>query len=622
MKLQRLKYGKTRPCGKIKEMMENDLRRGFTGHLDEMAPDIMINDDIFGKNRRVLGKTAMDLGTNYVDPNLAGEYMWWNCESQGNWMDGFVRSAFITDVPEMQAKAKEKLQHYIDTIDEDGYFGIYKPGSRYAEGCESGELWAQSAMLRAITAYYEYTGDKAYLDIIRRSADLTMQGYPMDKSRPFNSSLEPDDMACGGISHGLTVTDTFYFLYKETGEKKYLDYAVWMYKSASAENKFASDIPLRNLLDENYRFKAHGVHTYEHLRSLSMAKYFGNDEIYSKAFDGYMKKAEPCICPSGGPTGDEHINEHHADASNYGYEYCSIHELFHSLSFLTELSGDMKYADKAEWLFYNAALGAHHPNDSSVTYLKTDNCYRLCSTFIPKTGEEEIRSHHGYKYSPVHQDTAVCCVPNAARLYPYFYGYMWSKTETGFLKSYYGASVLEDEINGIHIKVTENSEYPYCGKLNFSIECSESAEFTLSFRVPSWCKSLKVSEDYIRENNIISITKVWKDDSLDIEFAYETQTHRDNLGDIYYTYGPMVMALPIKSREKITKEYPFAGAFDREYTAADDLYLKLKPASEKAPIVENGTVMAEFLNIETGEKSTVPLVPMCDTVLRRITFTL
>ena len=39
--------------GWIKQQLAENLN-GFTGHLDSLAPDLIINDDIYGKDR--LGK--------------------------------------------------------------------------------------------------------------------------------------------------------------------------------------------------------------------------------------------------------------------------------------------------------------------------------------------------------------------------------------------------------------------------------------------------------------------------------------------------------------------------------------------------------------------------------------
>ena len=535
-------------------------------------------------------------------------------------MDGFVRMALITDVPEMREKALEKINHYINTIDENGYIGIYTEDSRFQQGHESGELWAQSAILRTLTAYYEVTGQKDILDIIIKSAELTMENYPQGKSRPFSADNEPEGTSCGGLSHGLTIVDTFYFLYKETGDKRYIDYAVWLYESCSSEPIFHSDIPLPRMLDDGYKLKYHGVHTYEHLRALALARYFGGKAEFTKGYENYLKKLAPCICPSGGPTGDEWINEHYADATKYGYEYCSIHELLHSYCLLMELSGDISYADEIEKLFYNAALGAHHPSESSITYLKSDNSYAMRSVFQFDEKNQEGYVHYGYKYSPTHQDMAVCCVPNACRVFPYFYGYMWNKTETGFIKTMYGSSVLNDEFGGTNVTITEESSYPYSGELKFNVKAEKPVVMTLSFRIPSWCQSFSVSADYKQEGSVISINKEWSDDTVEINFHFSVTKHSDLLGDVYFTNGPLVMALPIEDTESVVREYPIGNFFDKEYEPVDKSFLDLAVFGDGDLKTHGEDISVLVKNIKTEEIERKTFVPMGKTNLRRVTF--
>ena len=39
-----------KPCGWIKEQMQKDLK-GFVGHLDQLVPELMIDDKIYGEHR-------------------------------------------------------------------------------------------------------------------------------------------------------------------------------------------------------------------------------------------------------------------------------------------------------------------------------------------------------------------------------------------------------------------------------------------------------------------------------------------------------------------------------------------------------------------------------------------
>jgi len=48
--------------GWVADQMRMDLASGFVGHLDRLAPDLLVDDDIFGADRLTAGLTAKDLG--------------------------------------------------------------------------------------------------------------------------------------------------------------------------------------------------------------------------------------------------------------------------------------------------------------------------------------------------------------------------------------------------------------------------------------------------------------------------------------------------------------------------------------------------------------------------------
>lgn len=49
-KYQPLRLGEVKPTGWIKAQMLQDLR-GFSGNLDQLVPDLIRKDDIYGKDR-------------------------------------------------------------------------------------------------------------------------------------------------------------------------------------------------------------------------------------------------------------------------------------------------------------------------------------------------------------------------------------------------------------------------------------------------------------------------------------------------------------------------------------------------------------------------------------------
>ena len=161
--------------------------------------------------------------------------------------------------------------------------------------------------------WYEATGDERALTAVRRAVDVTMRAYPLGQSHPFDVE---DDFA--GVGHGLVFTDILDRLYQLTGETQYLAYAPWLYEEYNRQPLSQNDIQISHLLDPDYRFKAHGVHTYEHLRSLLTAAYATEDSLLDSALAAALAKLETCLTSSGAPIGDEFIAGREADTSGPG----------------------------------------------------------------------------------------------------------------------------------------------------------------------------------------------------------------------------------------------------------------------------------------------------------------
>ena len=206
-------------AGWIRDRMCRDLGEGFTGNLDLLVPDLIVKDDIYGKNRRGEKTWTPKLGILEEESDMQPQHAWWNSETQSNWLDGLLRTSIMVGDDEKVRKAVKFLEERIATQEEDGYIGIYKKEIRYSQGTENGELWVQTTLMRALLAYYEYTKDDQILEKIKKALDLTMERYPIGESRPFSTEKENLSTCCGGLSHGLTITDAYLELYRITHEK-------------------------------------------------------------------------------------------------------------------------------------------------------------------------------------------------------------------------------------------------------------------------------------------------------------------------------------------------------------------------------------------------------------------
>jgi DUF1680 family protein len=609
---QPMPFGAIKPTGWLKEHMQNDLN-GFVGNLDKLVP-ALINDPIYFTGRLTNSSKTKDLG-NLKAGDMAGDeqYKWWNSETQSNWWDGYIRHVFLLN----DAKGIEKVKQYVAGIlatqDADGYIGIYDKELRYHFSTENGELWSKATLYRGLLAYYEATKDEKVWKALVRAVDNVMQNYPINNSSPFNSGTNFN----GGVSHGLTFTDVLDRMYFHTNEAKYYDYAVFLYTDFSATYQSEEDVQLKNILNPDYKLKSHGVHTFEHIRPLIVAAYASAQPELKKVLAIYLKRIKAVTSISGGAIGDEWIAGRTADATHTGYEYCSLQELLDSYALCYQKSGLNFYGDAIEQLFYNAAQGAHHPEHSSIAYLKTDNSFEMMGT---KNGEEEHdRKQTRYKYSPAHQDIAVCCNPNAGRITPYFIQNSWMReNDTTLVATLLMPNVLETEIAGTTLRIENTSHYPYENKLNYTLHLSKPQRLKFKFRNPTWAEAVISNEAFVIENGFIVVEREFApNDAIQLSFETHISVKKDNQQKHYFTYGALMYAMPIAAKEIKGRVY-LDGLNDLMYEPTSSIRYSFLTTAEHQ--IVGGKLQTQLLNQRSKKPENVELIPLGKTILRQVTF--
>ncbi len=611
-KYQLLPFGSIKPNGWIKVQMQKDVN-GFVGNLDQLVPDL-INDPIYGSGRLQKHSKSKELG-NLKEGDAEGseQYMWWNSETQSNWWDGYIRNVILLDDKAGLEKVKKYVYSILATQDPDGYLGIYDDELRYKFNSENGELWSKTTLYRGLLAYYEYSKDKKVWDALVKAVDNVMQNYPINASSPFSSGEKFN----GGVSHGLTFTDVLDKMYQITGDKKYAEYALFLYQDFSKTYQSEKDVQLTNILNPNYKLQSHGVHTFEHLRPLIVAAYATKNVELQKALAIYIQRLENATTITGGPIGDEWIAERIPNATRTGYEYCSIHELLDSYTVLLQKLGQAKTADEIETIFYNAAQGSRDTKHSCIAYLKTDNSFEMLGT---KNGEiEPDRKQTRYKYSPAHQDVAVCCNPNAGRITPYFIEKSWLKEGNNTLvAAILSPNIVETTIENNPIRIEEITEYPFKNKFVFKIQNSKNSNFKLKIRKPVWATHIKTTEKFTLENGFIVLDRKFaKEDQVTIEFKASIIVKEDANNEKYFTYGAQVFAKPIAAIEHKGKIYK-GDFYDVTYSPIENT--KYQFIENNNAKFENDKINVTLKNTTTNQLENVVLVPFGQTVLRQVSF--
>lgn len=621
-----LPTGSNKPNGWILDIMKEDLETGLVGALDELYPGIQ-KDDLYNTARRGGIEDVPEMG-DLVLTGAAWEasIMWWNAETIGNWWDGFVRHAFLTDNQKSIRESEEIVENLLASQDEDGYIGIYKENLRYQHTGSNGELWAQTTAFRMLLAYYEFTNDERVLDAVERAMEVTMTNYGENSRNPF--LLEN---AFGGVTHGLMMTDVCETLFRITGKQEYQDYAVFLYQAFSTYsiNRSFNDLRYPYLMEKDSAFTGHAVHTYEHFRTLLNAYYATGYVELEEAYSNALHKLDAVLLPSGAGHGNEWIAGVEADPTFTSTEFCTMLELRNFFGSAFQKTGDVSYADQAERLTFNGILGFRNEDGTAITYGKPDNAYILDGHHHGEEGKSEDTR---YKYSPTHSEPAVCCAPNYARNFGYYIDYMWMKTERGLAALMYGPSTLMTRINGVDVTIIQETNYPFEDQVKFTIRVSEESTFTLKFRKPSWSTSTELSgagAEISEDDSYFSVTKAWSGtEELSLVFENDIKLKHFDEDDIYVQRGPLVYSYPIPHREEVIKEYDNSKFSDYYVYPVDDTFKELM-LSDEFELVEltepkythySGKLpVAPLINV-SGNGKNYQLVPMGTTKLRRVTF--
>ncbi len=612
-----LPAGAIQPGGWIKQQLKQDLTEGYIGQFDQVHPTV--THDVFTRpERRSKRKFSM-------------RKEWWSGEHEGYWKDAVTRMAFLTGEQAYIDRATGWINELLDSINDAGYIGIYEDcneaGCRFNHSRGNGELWVTSRMLMALLAYYEYTGRQEVLTAAEKAVQLVMDHY---RNRNYFAVTSKG----GGVSHGIGFFENLEWLYRITGKRQYLTFAKKLYSDFNKVDVRDDDLQTSNLLKEDLLFKSHGAHTAEGLFVPQMIASLKKEEKYDEAATHVLEKLDTHTTPSGAMRCDEWIKQRLGTADER-YEYCGIAEMVSPLNKMISFTGDFSLADRIETMTFNAGQGSRLPVLKALSYLTKDNRIKI--------NHREIVKRENYDAAHM---AAACCVLNGGRLMPYYVEGMWMKDpqKDGLIAALYGPNTLDTKIAGVPVQISEDTHYPFNDTVTFTIQPGKPVSFPLTLRKPFGCEvsAVKLPENARLEEkpDRLVLENTWKPgDQVEIVFNFTVNKIQQpasktvkNKG-IYFKRGPLVFALPFDHRIKKVKEYRNSGyhryrirATDRSgwnYTIQPANPVEFVPGTPEemnTPWEKPVLHMKVWLKNKKGTLEPFNLVPMGNTVFRRVTF--
>ena len=140
------------------------------------------------------------------------------------------------------------------------------------------------------------------------------------------------------------------------------------------------------------------------------------------------------------------------------------------------LKGQSKYADVMELALYNGVL--------SGISLSGDHFFYQ-NPLASESGSDRT-SWIGLS----------CCPTNLARIFPQIGGFVYAQSKNQVLVNLYAAGDATLKMtDGSALKLTQQTEYPWNGKVRLSVNPDKSSDFSLNLRVPGWALGQPVPSD-------------------------------------------------------------------------------------------------------------------------------
>ncbi len=432
-------------------------------------------------------------------------------------IEGAAYSLSVHPDPDLERQVDELVELIAAAQEEDGYLYAARtadpdnpaPGAgpeRWSRLNGSHELYNAGHMYEAAVAYYQATGKTAFLDVAVKNADLLVRTFGPDKRRDYPGHQE--------VEIGLAK------LYRTTGNRTYLELAKFfldMRGRGQAGEPYAEDTPFaiynrkpymqaHKPVLEQKEAVGHAVRASYMYTGMADVAALGGYPEYISAIDRLWENVVFKKLYLTGGIGARHTTEAFGDAyelpneSAYTETCAAVGNVFWNLRMFL-LHGDAKYIDVLERTLYNGAL--------SGVSLEGD-CFFY---------QNPLASNGGRVRSPWFEVS--CCPGNITRFLPSVPGYIYAQERDALYVNLFIQNTAEIEFQGQTIRVRQETEYPWDGKVKISLFPEKGMAFTLKIRIPGWALDLPVPSDLYKYGELSPEPPALKINGLPVEIDLE-----------------------------------------------------------------------------------------------------
>jgi hypothetical protein len=470
-------------------------------------------------------------------------------EDMGGWYDGFcpgasfgqyvsalARFAAATDSEPTRAKVNRLVTGYGQTVDPSGKFfvDLRYPGYTYDKlvcGLLDAHTWAKTpnavAVLHATTrAAQPHMAERALTAEEQHERPHKDESYTWDET--------------------YTMAENLFLAYERTGDRQFFE----MGKRYLLDRTFFDPLSQgQNILP--------GLHAYSHVNALSsgMQGYLKlGDRKYLRAVTnavdwiwqdqsfatGGWGPNEGFVEPAKGQLGASISTTHRSFETP-----CGAYAHFKVMRYLLSLTGDARYGDSLEQVFYNTVLGAKPIREDGWSFYYSDY------------GHSGHKTDHRIVMDspwPWDRDSRWPCCSGTLPQVAADYGIStYFRARDGVYVNLYVPSKLSWAVDrSTSCKLTQQTAYPRENLVALRVDPSSSREFSIYLRIPAWAgsnTSISVNGKRLTADltpaSFYKVRRTWKrGDLVELELDQRVSTRpidRQTPDQVAVVRGPLVL---------------------------------------------------------------------------------
>ncbi len=513
--MKNLTSNEIKPTGWLKKQLEIQAN-GLSGNLHNIWPDI--------KDSAWIGGTKEG----------------W--ERVPYWLDGFIPLAYLLENEELIETAKKYIDAIISFQREDGWICPCTD-----DESKEYDTWAVLLISKVLTVYADCSGEEErIIDVLSKTL------------KNFSEHINYISLTNWGRARWYEGLIAIKWLYDRTGEE-WLKVLVQKLKIQGIDWNGIIENNILGEYGDKWNYYSHTVNVAMMLKAYALMGDFeeaDGDAFAEKAF-GYLTEH------NGNAYGHFNGDECLAPSSPIrGAELCSVVEAMYSYEVLFAKTENPVWLDRLETLAFNGLPATISPDMWTHQYDQQVNqvqCAPMKESVFGSNNEEAhmfgLEPHFG------------CCTSNFSQGWPKFALNTFLYDENGIMAAAVAPATVNIVFDGVNVECKTVTEYPFRNTVIYEIHAQSPVEFIFSFRIPACVKRAKYQDKEVKGGEVISIKKVWNDETIQVEYELEAKLVKrpNNMNCLWY--GPLLYSVPIEAKwEKV--EYEKDGV-ERKYPYCD-----------------------------------------------------